>query len=551
MNLGAFAVVIAVARKTRSGEIVQLRRPVRVRPGPHRADDGLPVRPRRHPAARRLVRQVRHLPRAGSSTPAPGATCLAVVVGRQLGDRALLLRDDRPGDVDAARARRRPHAGPGAGRRSAPRSAVAAVATVVIGVVPADRRPLRRPGRRSAPDPRRSLSELRRSAEHPTNGLTGRCRGCSTRDPPGGAGPLRRRRRGARSTATAASTPPAAGAGRRRRLPHQPRGRAAVRRGRGRRPRRRVGASSAGPTRSWWSRPAPAAARSPAPCSPPPRRARRRCATSASSGRRRCGRRSTSYLPLEPAANVFGAVVPGDDPDDDGRVIAGHRPGRRQPRRPAARPVPASCWPTSCSTTSRSGSLERTAGGWSRGAASAPTAERWSRCSCRRAGRRGRGRPPGARLPPSAPASRCQHAAGGAGCDGPSALLDAGPGGGRRLRRPRRRAGAAPVDGVAAHLRRPRPRRRPARRPRRAGHHRARSPSTSCRRARRRDVAPGRVAPRATASTSSSPRRRRRGTSGPHVGDLAALRPRSRVGEAEALTDPTGLGAFRVLEWVV
>jgi SAM-dependent MidA family methyltransferase len=33
------------------------------------------------------------------------------------------------------------------------------------------------------------------------------------------------------------------------------------------------------------------------------------------------------------------------------------------------------------------------------------------------------------------------------------------------------------------------------------------------------------------------------------VGDLAAVRARSRVHEAEALTDPTGLGAFQVLEW--
>lgn len=33
------------------------------------------------------------------------------------------------------------------------------------------------------------------------------------------------------------------------------------------------------------------------------------------------------------------------------------------------------------------------------------------------------------------------------------------------------------------------------------------------------------------------------------VGDLAALQARSRVGEAEALCDPTGLGAFRVLTW--
>jgi SAM-dependent MidA family methyltransferase len=34
------------------------------------------------------------------------------------------------------------------------------------------------------------------------------------------------------------------------------------------------------------------------------------------------------------------------------------------------------------------------------------------------------------------------------------------------------------------------------------------------------------------------------------IGDLAAVRARSRVGEAEALTDPAGLGAFRVLEWL-
>jgi len=36
-----------------------------------------------------------------------------------------------------------------------------------------------------------------------------------------------------------------------------------------------------------------------------------------------------------------------------------------------------------------------------------------------------------------------------------------------------------------------------------------------------------------------------------HVGDLAAVRARSRVREAEALADPTGLGAFGVLEWIV
>ncbi|CAN5737424.1 SAM-dependent methyltransferase [soil metagenome] len=36
-----------------------------------------------------------------------------------------------------------------------------------------------------------------------------------------------------------------------------------------------------------------------------------------------------------------------------------------------------------------------------------------------------------------------------------------------------------------------------------------------------------------------------------HLGDLAAMAARSRVGEAEALTDFGGLGAFRVLEWEV
>src|SRR5205823_2663918 len=34
-----------------------------------------------------------------------------------------------------------------------------------------------------------------------------------------------------------------------------------------------------------------------------------------------------------------------------------------------------------------------------------------------------------------------------------------------------------------------------------------------------------------------------------HVGDLEAVRARSRVREAEALTDPAGLGRFSVVEW--
>jgi SAM-dependent MidA family methyltransferase len=35
------------------------------------------------------------------------------------------------------------------------------------------------------------------------------------------------------------------------------------------------------------------------------------------------------------------------------------------------------------------------------------------------------------------------------------------------------------------------------------------------------------------------------------IGDLVALRARSRIREAEALTEPTGLGGFAVMEWVV
>ena len=42
---------------------------------------------------------------------------------------------------------------------------------------------------------------------------------------------------------------------------------------------------------------------------------------------------------------------------------------------------------------------------------------------------------------------------------------------------------------------------------------------------------------------------RRAWTGGAAAPDLAALRMRSRVAEAEALTDPHGLGAFDVLEW--
>jgi hypothetical protein len=43
---------------------------------------------------------------------------------------------------------------------------------------------------------------------------------------------------------------------------------------------------------------------------------------------------------------------------------------------------------------------------------------------------------------------------------------------------------------------------------------------------------------------------RRQWTERAGVADLAAVRARSRIREAEALTDPNGLGRFSVVEWV-
>ena len=62
MNLGAFAVVIAVARRTRSAEISSYAGLFQTSPALAVDDDDLPGVARRHPAARGLVRQVRDVP---------------------------------------------------------------------------------------------------------------------------------------------------------------------------------------------------------------------------------------------------------------------------------------------------------------------------------------------------------------------------------------------------------------------------------------------------------------------------------------------------------
>ena len=79
MNLGAFAVVIAVARRTRSGEISSYAGLFADVAGARGHDDGVPGVARRHPAARGLVRQVRDVPRDHRSRHRLGRSRSAVI----------------------------------------------------------------------------------------------------------------------------------------------------------------------------------------------------------------------------------------------------------------------------------------------------------------------------------------------------------------------------------------------------------------------------------------------------------------------------------------
>ena len=80
MNLGAFAVVIAVARRTGSAEIDSFRGLFQYSPGLAVADVGVPVRPGRHPAAGRVGGQVRGVPGAAVRRDRLRGAALAVVV---------------------------------------------------------------------------------------------------------------------------------------------------------------------------------------------------------------------------------------------------------------------------------------------------------------------------------------------------------------------------------------------------------------------------------------------------------------------------------------
>ena len=131
--------------------------------------------------------------------------------------------------------------------------------------------------------------------------------------------------------------------------------------------------------------------------------------------------------------------------------------------------------------------------------------------------------------------------------------LGAASGGRRRdrLRRPGGRGGRAGRSRLAADLPGPPSRRRPARSARHAGHHH---------RHRHRVAAPGRAPAGFTVALETTQAAwlaglgiddlveagRRRWDARAHLGDLEAVAGRSRVTEAAALTDPSGLGAHTV-----
>ena len=371
---------------------------------------------------------------------------------------------------------------------------------------------------------------------------TARCRSRRSSTPPS-------------TTPTTASTRRRARAGRRGDFLTVARGRPAVRRGRWPGPSTAGGTSWAGPTRSSWSRPAPGRARWPAPCWPPGRRARRRCATCSSSGRPalRAAPRATG-LPLGAAElrpsprgrrrrrrRRPGRLPAGIGPlvGEPGRAarrcaFTRRRAGQRAARQPAVRP--ASCWD----------------GGWREAAASAlgPATATFVEAARARPAERPRSGRPAARRRPLGARVPVQLGGRGVAARRPSIALERG-----RVvvidyaSRPRRRWRARPWREWLRTYRGPRAGRPPA-------------ATTRARRTSPCDVALDQLArvrrarPRCGRRPQflAAPRHRRRWSpraggvwaERAGVGDLAAVRARSRVREAEALTDPTGLGAFTV-----
>ncbi len=135
MNLGAFAVVIAVARRTASAEISSYAGLFQTSPGLVGDDDDLPGVARRYPAARGLVRQVRDVPLDPRGRQYLGDDPRGDRRG-QLGDRVLLLLRTSSGRCGSTNPRPRnaraitiPPALGGA-------IALTVVVTVIVGIYP-------------------------------------------------------------------------------------------------------------------------------------------------------------------------------------------------------------------------------------------------------------------------------------------------------------------------------------------------------------------------------------------------------------------------------
>ena len=136
MNLGAFAVVIAVARRTAVGRDLVVRRAVPDLARARGDDDDLPGVARRHPAARGLVRQVRDVPLGHRGRQRLGDRSLAVIAAVNSVIAFFYYFGVDPADV-VRRARDRgplARSGPARARRSRSRSP--SRSTVVVGIYP-------------------------------------------------------------------------------------------------------------------------------------------------------------------------------------------------------------------------------------------------------------------------------------------------------------------------------------------------------------------------------------------------------------------------------
>ena len=222
---------------------------------------------------------------------------------------------------------------------------------------------------------------------------------------------------------------------------------------------------------------------------------------------------------------------------------AGPPPGRGRVRADLPPRARSTAWssPTSCSTTCRSGSPCSTRAG----ARPTSTLDRYGRLrrgpvgAVRSGARRSSGaRPYGARAP--LPDARRP------GWPTHAALLNTGRAAVHRLRRA--------VDGRAGRpwrdwLRTYRVHERGDHylpRPGQPGHHRRRRPRSAAGTRRRSFAGP---VPAAVGHRRAGGRRRAGLDRQAARPDLAAMRMRSRVSEAEALLDPSGLGRFLVAEW--